>query len=223
MSFPTPNAIRAAVTELHELLGEQIEMMMEQIKFQTRPSGDLDWIKHCAEKSQLLQHHQAALKELEEDAVDVLFNTLSFESDDVEVAGGGLRTITVEVSQGMLNQHLLTLTDARRQRVVHLGEKFKIQLTDGTEFTTELCDPGNKLRERGLIRRFYDEAKITAGDKVILKETSKGNWRLLSENSAEGAEIVNARRAKNLARLETLNHAFAAAAATVSTTKEPAK
>ncbi len=223
MSFPTPNAIRAAVTELHELLEEQIDMMLGQIKDQTRPSGDLDWIKHCAEKSQLLQRHQAALKELEEDAVDVMFNTLSYESDDVEVADGGLRTITVEISQGMLNQHLLTLTDAKRQRVVHLGEKFKIQFADGTEFTTELCDPGNKLRERGLIRRFYDEAKITDGDKVILKEISKGTWRLLSAKSGEGAEIMNARRAKDLEQLETLDRAFTAAGVTGSTAKEPAK
>lgn len=204
MSCVTSNEIGAAVNHLQELLGYELEMTLGQIKDETRPGGNFDWVKHCVEKAQVLERHVAALKELEEDAMDILFNTLSYSSDGVDVAGGGLRTLTVEVSQGMLNQHLLTLTDARRQGVVRIGEKFKITLPGGTTFETELCDPGNKLRERGLIRRFYEEAKIADGDKVILTEITAGTWQLMSAKSAEGKQIIATLHARSFAALEGL-------------------
>jgi hypothetical protein len=126
------------------------------------------------------------LEAIREHAVDVLKNTLSFQSDEMTVSKSGMRTLRIEVSQGMLNQHLLTLTDAKTRGLVKAGEKFTIHLPDGMSFSTELCDPGNKLRERGQIRKFYENQKIAEGDKVILTEITRGSWNLHAENSAEG-------------------------------------
>jgi hypothetical protein len=96
------------------------------------------------------------------------------------------------------------IRSAQCTRSAQFGEKSKISLPDGTEFATEICDPGNKLRERGPIRKFYEEAKIADGDKVILKEITTGNWRLLSVSSPEGQELVRAREAKWQAALADL-------------------
>ena len=128
----------------------------------------------------------SALEALEEDAAEILINTLGWSGDEVESSVSGLRTLWINVTQGMLNQQLLTLTDARRQRRVEIGEKFKIRLPTGEEFETELCDPGNKLRERGMIRRFYETSNVEEGEKVILKEIEKGSWQLLTLDSPEG-------------------------------------
>lgn len=190
MNLTTPNEIRAVVASLREHLEWEIDMVANQIKDQASADGDMGWIQHCAKEAELLKRDLQALSAIEEHAVDVLCNTLSFESDSVEVSPSGMRTLIIEVSQGMINQHLLTLTDAKRQGKVKAGEKFEITLPNGTTFTTDLCDPGNKLRERGYIREFYEGSKISEGDKVILKEVSFGCWRLLAKDSEEGRALL---------------------------------
>ena len=190
MNLTTANEIRAVVASLREHLEWEIEMVTNQIRDQASADGDMGWIQHCAKEAELLKRDLQALGAIEEHAVDVLRNTLSFESDSVEVSESGMRTLAIEVSQGMLNQHLLTLTDAKRQGKVKAGEKFEITMPNGTTFTTDLCDPGNKLRERGFIREFYETSKIRDGDKAILREVSHGKWRLLAGDSEEGRVIL---------------------------------
>jgi len=39
--------------------------------------------------------------------------------------------------------------------------------------------PDNKLQERGAVGKFHRDAGVRAGDFVILRETSPGQWHLL--------------------------------------------
>jgi len=89
------------------------------------------------------------------------------------------RKIVISVSQGMINQNLLTLTSARKRGLVRSGEQFIVTLPNGRQFKTDLCPSGNKLRERGQIRAFYEEAQIRCGERVILVESEPQHWRLM--------------------------------------------
>lgn len=89
------------------------------------------------------------------------------------------REIAVEISQGMINQNLLTLTDAVKKGLIRVGEKMVIETQpNGTILETQLLANGNKLRERGKIGRFYREAAVQAGDTIVLRELTPGRWEL---------------------------------------------
>ena len=90
-----------------------------------------------------------------------------------------LRELPIEVTQGMLNQNLLTLTYHVKQGRIQAGEDMIIEaFPSGERFRTSLLTNGNKLRERGAIGRFYREAGVHADDFVVLKEESPGLWTL---------------------------------------------
>jgi len=89
------------------------------------------------------------------------------------------REVVVEVSQGMINQNLLTLTEHVKRKRIKVGETLDIEaLPSGDRFQTELLSSGNKLRERGGIAKFYRDAGVQAGDFVALSETTPGHWQL---------------------------------------------
>lgn len=97
----------------------------------------------------------------------------------VTPANGNLRELPIEVTQGMINQNLLTLTNHVKRGRIRTGEDLTIE-TDpsGERFTTELLTNGNKLQERGAIGRFYREAHVQAGDFVVLTEIAPKKWAL---------------------------------------------
>ena len=79
----------------------------------------------------------------------------------------------------MINQNLLTLTEALRNNVVRTRENFTIEtLPNQKKFSTYLERVGNKLQERGAIARFYKSANVQAGDVVELTELTPGVWQL---------------------------------------------
>lgn len=89
------------------------------------------------------------------------------------------RELVIEVTQGMLNQNLLTLTDHVKRGRIKTGEEMLIEtLPSGDRFRTDLMTNGNKLRERGAIGRFYREVGVQAGDFVVLREDAPGQWTL---------------------------------------------
>jgi len=90
-----------------------------------------------------------------------------------------IRELVVEVSQGMINQNLLTLSSQIKRGIVRTGESFRIRaIPSGDVFETELLASGNKLQERGKIAKFYRDASIRAGDSVVLREITPGQWEL---------------------------------------------
>ncbi len=185
MNLTTVNEIGASVLSLQEHIENIILMVTDRMGDEVRPDGNMDWLQECAKEVERLRSDVRALATIEAHAVGVLTDILSFPEDTAKLSPAGLRILTIEVSQGMINQNLLTLTEAKARGVVHEGEKFTIRLPDDTSFSTELCSPGNKLRERGLIRKFYADAKIREGDKVVMTEVSQGSWTLSSLSSDE--------------------------------------
>lgn len=185
MNLTTANEIGASVLSLQEHIENIITMVTDRMGDEVRSDGNMDWVQECAKEVKRLRSDVRALAVIEAHAVSVLSNILSFPEDTARTSPSGLRILTIEVSQGMINQNLLTLTEAKARGVVHEGERFTIRLPDETSFSTELCSPGNKLRERGLIRKFYADAKIREGDKVVMTEVSQGSWTLSRLSSEE--------------------------------------
>ena len=94
--------------------------------------------------------------------------------------GRFLREILIEVSQGMINQNLLTMTEALKHRQLKVGEELDVVARpSGERFKSTVIQPGNKLQARGAVGNFYREAKVRDGDDVILRETEPGRWELL--------------------------------------------
>lgn len=97
-----------------------------------------------------------------------------------------LRKISIRVTQGMLNQNLLTLTDACRQGIVHRGETFQIEtLPNNGKINTTLLRAGNRLKQRGKIAAFYQAANVKPGDNVEMTEISPGSWQLKAADRAD--------------------------------------
>ena len=93
-----------------------------------------------------------------------------------------LRKALVTITQGMINQNLLTLTGPLKRGEIPraLGrQEFLIEaVPSGQKFRTTLMRVGNRLRERSAIAQFYKEAGVRAGDCVILYEIRPNEWRL---------------------------------------------
>jgi hypothetical protein len=99
----------------------------------------------------------------------------------------GLRKIRIKVTQGMINQNLLTLTEALRNGIVRTQESFSIEtFPNQRKFTTFLERVGNKLQERSSIGAFYRDAGVQAGDIVEMTEVTSGNWHLKAVKESEG-------------------------------------
>lgn len=91
---------------------------------------------------------------------------------------GAIRELEIPVTQGMITQSLLTLTEAVKRGKIRVGERLSIELPSGDRFQTELLADGKKLRERGRIADFYRNAGMHAGDVALLVELTPGQWQL---------------------------------------------
>ena len=85
----------------------------------------------------------------------------------------------------MLNQSIFSVTQARKRGIIRLGERLKVTLPDSTAFETEIVEPGNRFRERGLVRAFYEREKVEGSDFVVLSEVKPGEWTLKKNTRAE--------------------------------------
>jgi hypothetical protein len=92
---------------------------------------------------------------------------------------GAIRELAVDVTQGMITQNLLTLTESVKRGKIRIGERLSIEaLPSRDRFQTELLASGKKLQERGKIAKFYRDAGVHAGDVVLLIERTPGQWQL---------------------------------------------
>lgn len=102
-----------------------------------------------------------------------------------------LRKLEVEVTQCMIKQNLLTLTDHVKRGRIRVGEDLIVETQpSGERFRTDLVENGNRLRERGAIGRFYREAGVHEGEFVVLTETAPQRWTL---NKAVPGEYMGRR------------------------------
>ena len=134
---------------------------------------------------EILTKQASELKQMQEQIASIQQRLTSF-GDKVErklpstgQSTFGQRELLIEVTQGMINQNLLTVTEPLQRGQIRVGEDMIIEpLPDGEKFKTVVMSSGNKLQERGCIGRFYRQAGVRAGDYVILREISRGQWQL---------------------------------------------
>lgn len=138
-----------------------------------------------------LDRLQEALAPIGNAYSDICHNlTITLDGDGSGAVASGFRRIVVAVSDGMLKQSLLTLTDAKKRGVVRVGEKLEITLPSGETFTTEIVAPGNRLQERGRIKQFYAEQGIKEGDGVLIEEFESGKWKLTRDPVSDLAKYA---------------------------------
>lgn len=98
--------------------------------------------------------------------------------------------IDIEVTQGALNQGYLLITKPLNQGICPKNGKIRIR-TPYNEFEAEIDLENRRIRQRGLISRFYKEADLMVGDKILWREIEKGilyeldpiNFRYLSQSN----------------------------------------
>lgn len=194
----TPNNLTQALCQLESYANDIRELLLFQAR-DAAESGETGWLVQVSGDAKAVEECVSKLEIIGRSLHEILTNTLGFEdekgmtpveqkhwAEKMEVLNDDasaphpkrLRRIRTEITQGEINQNLLTLTAARKRGYIRIGEQFKIRLPDGQEFETVLLGAGNKLRERGRIRDFYRQQNIKAGDVVLLEEIDPGVWTL---------------------------------------------
>lgn len=106
--------------------------------------------------------------------------------------GNFQRHLHVLVTEGMIKNQRLTLTQQVRAMDLRVGEKMEITLrptdnpADDKTVLTEVMEQGKKLKCRGPINWFYKRAGTKPNTYVVLQETTPGQWILLPGSSADG-------------------------------------
>jgi len=202
-----PKEITQSISKLISISEDIRGHLLEKAK-DALDVGETNWLMHLSKEACEIEDCISKIKTVRERLLESVTSTLGFEdgysdgfnhgTDDaigtlvdslkkstIGVSNKRTRRIRTSISQGEINQNLLTLTQARKRGLIRLGEQFRIILPNGQDFETELVQPGNKLRERGRIREFYEEQNLKPDDYVVLEEVSAGTWTLTKENSPE--------------------------------------
>ncbi|HQY04509.1 MAG: hypothetical protein KA257_10925 [Opitutaceae bacterium] len=192
-----PKELAQVFAKINSIGHEMIEILLTQAK-EAAESGETNWLVQVGGDARDIEDCMVRLESIRKRMHEILTETLGFADqteaspEDIKSMKGlmadldgpvtkRLRRIRTQITQGEINQNLLTLTSARKRGHIRLGETFKIKLPDGQDFETELVQPGNKLRERGLIGGFYRQQVIKTGDYVLMEETEPGVWTLTKE------------------------------------------
>jgi hypothetical protein len=95
-----------------------------------------------------------------------------------------MRKLEIELTEGMIRQKLLTVTDAIKARLLRRNEKLTILLPNERKLETDICQPGNRLRARGAFGEIYEQHQLKPGDRILLLEQPLGEpWVLRVQKS----------------------------------------
>ena len=157
-------------------IDEMIEVTMQKIA-EAAGKRDLTTVAALTRNAAELEEMKKAVQTIETKLNALKNSSESLNSEPQQAVNG--RELAIEVTQGMLNQNLLTLTDHVKRGRIKTGEEMLIEtLPSEDRFRTDLMTNGNRLRERGAIARFYREVDVRAGDFVVLMEVAPGRWTL---------------------------------------------
>jgi len=155
---------------------DAVATAMEQIS-EAAQQGDLGRVESLIKKASELKAIRDQVLALESRLV-ALTQSPEIGSTSSRELMPSLRELPVTVTDGMIRQNLLTLTDAIKRRAIGVGDKLAVETPNGDQFETILLETGNKLRERGKIGKFYRDFNVRAGDVVLLREITPGRWLL---------------------------------------------
>lgn len=158
--------------EIDDLLSETMRKIADAAR-----KYDLETVSRLTNHATELQELKRATETVRQ-RVDAIRQGVAVKSAAISTTPS-MRELPVEVSQGMINQNLLTLTAHVKSGRVQQGEDFIVETKPlGEKFRTTLMANGNKFQERGAIGRFYEKAGVRGGDIVILTEIARGVWTL---------------------------------------------
>ena len=173
-TYITIGEISRRFERVFEVVQTRKELVEYQIEESMRDDSLSDWVVDLAKLRKRLADTELNLKSIEVFLIDVT-DEVDSGPDESSKSKSGNRKLIIEVSNGMRKQSLLTLSSARKSGLVRVGEEFVITPSPAnTSFKTELVYPGNRLKERGQIRKFYEANKIKCGDSVVLEEKEPG-------------------------------------------------
>jgi hypothetical protein len=164
------------VNELTNTIDDMITSLMEQIPAAAE-RRDFAVLEHLTKKA-------SELRAMKDQVIAIEHRLRYLQTGTVPPSQrtshlGAMREFAVEVTEGMINQSLLTLTEQLKRGIIHVGEKLTIETVPaGDSFDTQVLPNGNKLQERGKIGKFYRDASVAPGDVVLLTEITPGQWRL---------------------------------------------
>lgn len=99
------------------------------------------------------------------------------------------RHVLIPITAGSIKQNYLSITIPKRVGLLpNLHNALvNVETSAGFSFKTTVLHDHNRLQERGEIARFYREANVRAGDKVIWKEVVPGIKYFLGKATNESA------------------------------------
>jgi hypothetical protein len=181
-----------SIAHLTTEIADSFDFVKDDIQMRFEDSGVKDasearMLINCLDKLEALKE---ALSKIE-NCYDVIREEINFVETELvsETNDLGLRRIEVEVSRGMREQSLLSLTAAKKRGIVDVDEELEIVVPDGTSFKTKIVSPGNRLRERGRIKAFYEAEDVSADDVIILEEIEPKKWKLYVSESSRASHV----------------------------------
>jgi hypothetical protein len=165
---------------IEQRINTVITLAMEKITFAASKQNTFEISRYSkvAEASEQLKKKLQGIKDTLESLEADLKPNQRTEPDKTRLTDKNLRHFRIRVSQGMINQNLLTFTPQVKYRELSIGEVLRIETSEGGLFKSEIISQGNKLRERGHVREFYEKARIKADDFVELIERRPSEWYL---------------------------------------------
>jgi len=157
--------------------------------------GAVEDARELAEQFRVVERMRKALQLIQRDYLRVWTVVHGKnESEDDAYREKGLRVIRTEVTQGMINQSIMSLTKGVQKGMLKLNEEMVVTLPDPekTTFTTQVTEPGNKLKDRKHVRIFYEENKVTSGDVAVFRESESGRWLVSLERRPNFDDIEDA-------------------------------
>lgn len=171
-------------------LDEKISILEDYFEGSFEEGLSVDYARYLIGKLDELKELRQRLVSFKDTYDEILEEeSLQSESSISTHSKSDLRRISVDITEGMLNQSLLTLTKAKKMGIVRVDERFVIQPPEGAPFETKLLRVGNRIKERGRIGAFYEDEKIEDLDRVILEETKPKHWKLYVDQEYRSRRI----------------------------------
>lgn len=179
-----------AIRDLDDLCGHNIEHIQD---FDLDDGEGPDRFESRFQRITELAKSHAILKQKQEqiyaikDEISAVADVLGVYDGDQSYRGSEGRVIRVKLTSSMIRNSMLTLTDAKKQGIVSVGERFELHFPHGSTVNTDLVLTGNRLRERKAFRVLYEAEKAKSSDVIVLKERKEdpGTWDLSCDEFAQ--------------------------------------
>jgi hypothetical protein len=184
-----------SIKELISELRSQLEMLHHQVKAKCKEcleNDDMEGLRSMTLSMELVAKQNLSLDQVHL-AVQEILRLIDPKKKSIEsfLESSNYRQIRVQVTQGMINQNMITMSEARKKGQIFLSEKMEIMpIPSGKLFETEICNPGVKLKARSAVKHFFETAGVKAGDFIVFDEVDRNSWKLYKESNIGASEKI---------------------------------